>query len=56
MKDVKMISVIDMSGRLVKTIENPRDAVNLGHLKSGMYLIKVDYKDGSSKTAKAIKK
>ncbi len=55
-KDVKSVSVADVSGRVVKTIENPGNELHLGELNSGLYLVTVTYKDGSRSTAKAIKK
>lgn len=55
-KDIKNVTVTDMSGRIVKTIANPSRELNLSTLKSGMYILKLDYKDGTSKTVKAVKK
>jgi len=55
-KEVKSVSVADVSGRVVKTIENPGNQLHLGELNSGVYLVTVTYKDGSRSTAKAIKK
>ncbi|MFP3598088.1 fibronectin type III domain-containing protein [Chryseobacterium sp. SIMBA_029] len=53
---VKSISVTDLVGRLVNTIENPSTALQLGNLKQGMYLVTLNMKDGSKQTIKAIKK
>ena len=55
-KNVKSVSVIDIAGRLVKTIEKPSSALQLGDLKSGMYMVVLNMNDGSKQTIKAIKK
>ncbi|MBW8361059.1 MAG: fibronectin type III domain-containing protein [Kaistella sp.] len=55
-KGVKSISVLDISGRVVKFIDRPSAQINLSELQSGMYLISLQYKDGSVHTMKAIKK
>ncbi|MCW3161185.1 fibronectin type III domain-containing protein [Chryseobacterium oryctis] len=54
--NVKSISVTDISGRLVKTIDKPSSMLHLGDLKSGMYLISLEMKDGSRQVIKTIKK
>ncbi|MCS3868878.1 hypothetical protein J3D55_001794 [Chryseobacterium ginsenosidimutans] len=55
-KDVKSISIVDIAGRLVKTIEKPSSTLHLGELNSGMYIIILNMNDGSKQTVKAIKK
>lgn len=55
LKDVVSISIVDLSGRLVKTMKPTRE-IQLGDLKTGMYLINLKMKDGSVQTVKAIKK
>ncbi|KPH13479.1 hypothetical protein AMQ68_07805 [Chryseobacterium sp. ERMR1:04] len=53
---VKSISISDVSGRLVKTIDQPTSTLQLGELKSGLYLVTLIMKDGSKQTIKTIKK
>ncbi|WP_082140523.1 T9SS type A sorting domain-containing protein [Chryseobacterium sp. FH2] len=55
-RDVKTISVTDMSGRLLKTIDNPSSELYLSDLKSGMYIVTLFIKDGAKQVAKVIKK
>ncbi|MCU7615924.1 GEVED domain-containing protein [Chryseobacterium sp. PBS4-4] len=55
-KNVKTVSVLDIAGRIVKTIEKPSSTLQLGDLKSGMYIIVLNMNDGSQQTIKAIKK
>ncbi|WBV60376.1 fibronectin type III domain-containing protein [Chryseobacterium camelliae] len=54
--NVKSISVMDISGRLVKAFDEPNSILHLGDLNSGMYLVVLNMKDGSKQTIKAIKK
>lgn len=56
MKDVKSVTVTDVAGRVVKTIDNPAKELQLGELSSGLYLVTMNFKDGSKSTIKAIKK
>ncbi|NML71088.1 T9SS type A sorting domain-containing protein [Chryseobacterium sp. RP-3-3] len=53
---VKSVSVSDVSGRLVKTIDTPSSALHLGDLKQGLYFVTLNMKDGSKQMIKAIKK
>ncbi len=53
---VSSVSILDVSGRLVKTVEKPSSVLHLGDLKQGMYLVVLNMKDGSRQTIKAIKK
>jgi len=52
----RYISITEISGRTVKTIDKPSAQLHLCELQSGMYLVNHKYKDGSVKTVKAIKK
>ncbi|MBB4805002.1 hypothetical protein HNP38_000274 [Chryseobacterium defluvii] len=54
--NVKSISVMDVAGRLVKTIEKPSSTLHLGELRSGMYMVTLTMKDGTMQTIKTIKK
>ena len=45
----------DISGRNVKTLA-PATELNLRDLKAGLYIVSLNYEDGSVKTVKAIKK
>ncbi|WP_299182099.1 T9SS type A sorting domain-containing protein, partial [uncultured Chryseobacterium sp.] len=54
--NVKSVNVMDVAGRLVKTIETPGSVLYLGELKTGMYLVVLIMKDGSKQTVKVIKK
>ncbi|MDR2237596.1 MAG: T9SS type A sorting domain-containing protein [Chryseobacterium sp.] len=56
MEKVKSISVIDVSGRMIRTIENISSEINLSDLKTGLYILKVQYKDGTNSSHKIIKK
>lgn len=54
--NVKSISVVDVSGKLVKSFNKPESVLHLRELNSGMYLVILHMKDGSRQTIKAIKK
>ena len=54
--NVKSISVVDISGKLVKTFDKPESTLQLRELNSGMYLVVLNMKDGSKQTIKTIKK
>ncbi|WP_126652134.1 GEVED domain-containing protein [Chryseobacterium aureum] len=55
-KDVKSVTVTDVAGRVVKTIDNPTAELQLGELNAGLYIVTMNFKDGSKSTVKAIKK
>lgn len=54
--DVQSVSVTNISGRLIRTIEKPSSSLDLRDLKEGLYFITIKMKDGSIKTMKTIKK
>ncbi|WP_120233152.1 fibronectin type III domain-containing protein [Chryseobacterium sp. AG363] len=53
---VQSVSIVDVSGRLIKTIEKPSSELQLRDLKEGLYLVILNMKDGSKQTVKAIKR
>jgi len=53
---VKSIQVFDTAGRMIKAIDHPSQEIYLGDLKSGLYMLNLSMKDGSSARVKAIKK
>lgn len=53
---VQSVSIVDVSGRLVKTIEKPSSELQLRDLKEGLYLFVLNMKDGSKQTVKTIKR
>lgn len=55
-ENVKTVKVSDLTGRVVKVIENPSKEINLSTLNSGLYLVTMYFKDGSQHTVKTIKK
>lgn len=55
-RTLKSITVLDLTGRVVKTILKPESKINLSELKTGMYLINMTDKNGSSQAVKMLKK
>lgn len=53
---VTSVTVSDVSGRVVRTIDNPTKEIDLSLLNSGLYLVTLRLKDGTQYTVKAIKK
>ncbi|MDC8103053.1 T9SS type A sorting domain-containing protein [Chryseobacterium sp. B21-037] len=54
--NVKSVTVTDISGRWIKTIDNLGPVIHLADIQSGLYLVTLTMKDGSKQTIKAIKK
>lgn len=52
---VTSVMISDVSGRVVRTIDNPTKEINLSFLNSGLYLVTLRLKDGTQYTVKAIK-
>lgn len=55
-ENVKSASVIDLSGRVLKSFNGVSSSINLSDLKEGIYILALDYKDGSKSSHKIIKK
>lgn len=53
---VKTVKVIDASGKLLRTINNPQASINLQDLSEGLYVLVLEMKDGSQQSTKVIKK
>lgn len=51
---IETITIVDMTGKVVQSL-SPNKTLNLSKLNTGIYLIRLSYKDGSVKTLKAIK-
>ena len=54
-RDLKSVTVSDVSGRVLTTIDNPGKELNLSTLKTGLYFVTITFKDGSQSVVKAIK-
>lgn len=54
-KNVKSITINDISGKLVKTFPAEKE-LNVQNLNIGVYIVSLKYKDGSIKTFKIVKK
>ncbi|WP_326980885.1 fibronectin type III domain-containing protein [Chryseobacterium sp. MYb264] len=52
---VSSVTISDISGRVVRTIDSPSKEIDLKFLNSGLYLVTLKFKDGSQLTTKAIK-
>ncbi|TXF74867.1 fibronectin type III domain-containing protein [Chryseobacterium sp.] len=54
-RELNGITVIDASGRTVKSLK-PEVQLHLGDLQAGIYFLKLEFKDGSTKIMKTVKK
>ena len=54
--EVKSAAIMDASGRVVKVLSKVSQQISLGDLKSGMYVLSLDMKNGSKQSVKLIKK
>lgn len=54
--EIRSISVIDLSGRVLKSNIKVSESINLSDLKSGMYLLNLELKDGTKISHKIMKK
>ena len=55
-KDIKSVMIYDVAGRMVKLVNDSSKEIRVSDLKEGMYLVKVNFKDGSQSVTKVIKK
>jgi hypothetical protein len=55
-ENVKSVSVTDLSGRVLKIIENPMSNIQLDQLQPGMYILILKMNDASQQSLKVIKK
>ncbi|EJL67477.1 Por secretion system C-terminal sorting domain containing protein [Chryseobacterium populi] len=55
-ENIRSVSVTDISGKVVRTIHKPSSQVYLKEFIPGLYMLKMEMKDGSQKVIKAIKK
>ncbi len=55
-KNMSTIHILDSSGRNVKMFSNPSSELNLSDLKTGLYILRIKYKNGLVKSVKVIKK
>jgi hypothetical protein len=53
---VRTAKVIDVSGKLIRTINNPQSTLNLQDLSGGLYILVLEMKDGTQQSVKVIKK
>ncbi|WP_081413951.1 T9SS type A sorting domain-containing protein [Chryseobacterium daeguense] len=54
-KDVKKAVINDAVGRIIRTIENPSETLEVSDLQKGVYFITLHFKNGTEKSFKAIK-
>ncbi|WET50310.1 choice-of-anchor J domain-containing protein [Chryseobacterium indologenes] len=55
-ENVQSASIIDISGKLIKTFDKPSSELFVKEIGSGIYMLKLEMKDGSQKVIKIIKK
>lgn len=55
-KNLETATIVDITGRTVKTFVTPSKELNLSELSAGSYLVSLKYADGTSKVIKVIKK
>ncbi|MDO5616279.1 MAG: T9SS type A sorting domain-containing protein [Cruoricaptor ignavus] len=55
-ENIASISIIDIAGRLVKQVNKPTEKLLLPELKSGLYILKIQHKNGKTTSEKVLKK
>jgi hypothetical protein len=55
-ENVASLTIYDLNGQVVKTVENPANSINISSLSRGLYVVEVKGEGGNIETVKLIKK
>lgn len=53
--EIQSVTFADTTGKIIRTVDEPQDSVNLADLQSGLYLVSLQMIDGSVQYTKVIK-
>jgi len=54
--EVSSVTIYDTAGRKITELKAPSSSISLKNILQGTYMIKIFFKNGTSKTVKAVKK